>query len=464
MALTWPALKKGVILNNLWQVNNHLSSDRVHIIGGGLAGTEAAWQAASLQVPVTLYEMKPRTFSPAHTSPFLAELVCSNSFRSLALDSAVGLLKEELRRMGSLIMLSADQTKVPAGKSLAVDREAFSQVVTEKLEAHPLIEVVRQEITNPDLSRVSIIASGPLSSQNMIRVMAELTEPEDLYFYDAISPIVYADTIDFSKAFYASRYEQNEGDYINCSMNEAEYRAFYEALVHAEQVPLREFEEQKFFEGCLPIEVMAARGIQTLLFGPMKPVGLTDPRTQKRPFAVVQLRRDNSGGTLYNMVGFQTKLKYKEQERIFRMIPGLEKANFARLGSIHRNTFINGPRWLTPYLSLKNKDNVFFAGQITGVEGYVESTAMGLLAGINAARSVLGRPGVVPPAETALGALVTHVTRAQDNFQPMNVNFGLFPPLDEKIPRKTRRAALVQRALAVLEAWRAGFLSTGVSG
>jgi methylenetetrahydrofolate--tRNA-(uracil-5-)-methyltransferase len=331
-------------------------------------------------------------------------------------------------------------------------------MVTEELEANPLVEVVRQEATNPDLSQTSIIASGPLSSEAIVQVMTQLTEPADLYFYDAISPIVYADSVDFSRVFYASRYEKDQGDYINCPMNEFDYQVFYQALVNAEQVPLREFEEHKFFEGCLPIEVIAARGFQTLLFGPMKPVGLTDPRTQKRPYAVVQLRRENRGGTLYNMVGFQTKLKYKEQERIFRMIPGLEKARFARLGSIHRNTFINGPKWLTPYLSLKNRDHIFFAGQITGVEGYVESTAMGLLAGINAARFVLGQPGVIPPAETALGALVTHINREQENFQPMNVNFGLFPPLEQKTPRRTARIALASRALIALEKWKAGLL------
>jgi methylenetetrahydrofolate--tRNA-(uracil-5-)-methyltransferase len=430
------------------------------VIGGGLAGCEAAWQAARAHVPVVLFEMKPQKFSPAHTSPFLAELVCSNSLRAVSLDSAVGLLKEELRRMDSLILRAADRTCIPAGRSLAVDREAFSRTITEELEAHSMVEVIRQEATDLYPNQVSVIATGPLSSEAITQVISKLTEPADLYFYDAISPIVYADSIDFSKAFYASRYQKGTGDYINCPLTESEYLSFYQALINAEQVPLRDFEEQRFFEACLPIEVMAARGPQTLLFGPMKPVGLTDPRTLKRPYAVVQLRRDNREGTLFNMVGFQTKLKYKEQERIFRMIPGLEKARFARWGSMHRNTFINGPKWLTPHLNLKGRPNIFFAGQITGVEGYVESTAMGLLAGINGARFVLGLPGVVPPAETALGALVSHITCEQENFQPMNVNFGLFPPLEGRHPRKIKRAALAQRALAALEKWKSGFSFT----
>jgi len=444
-------------------VNRLHGPDRVIIIGGGLAGCEAAWQAVCRNVPVTLFEMKPQRFSPAHTSPFLAELVCSNSLRALALDSAVGLLKEELRRMDSLIMRAADQTRVPAGRSLAVDREAFARMVTEELEAHGLVKVVRQEVIDPDLTHALIIATGPLSSEAMVRVISRLTEPADLYFYDAISPIVYADSIDFSKAFYASRYEEGEGDYINCPMNESEYLSFYQTLINAEQVPLRDFEEQRFFEACLPIEVMAARDFQTLLFGPMKPVGLTDPRTLKRPYAVVQLRRDNREGTLFNIVGFQTKLKYKEQERIFRMIPGLEKARFARLGSMHRNTFINGPQWLTPYLNLKDKPHIFFGGQITGVEGYVESTAMGLLAGINAARFVQGREGIIPPDETALGALIRHVTFKRDNFQPMNVNFGLFPPLEGKHSRKIKRTALAQRALAALDKWKCSLIEDDCS-
>jgi methylenetetrahydrofolate--tRNA-(uracil-5-)-methyltransferase len=424
------------------------------VIGGGLAGCEAAWQAAESGVRVVLYEMKPRKFSPAHTSAFLGELVCSNSLRAVSLESAVGLLKEELRRMDSLIMEAADLHKVPAGRSLAVDREKFAGFITDRIESHPLIELIREEVTDPDPSRPTIIASGPLSSEPMTRFMARLTEPGDLYFYDAISPIVHTDSIDFAKVFQASRYEEGEGDYINCPMTETEYQAFYDALSGAGQVALKEFEDRKFFEGCLPIEVMAKRGRQTLLFGPMKPVGLVDPHTGGRPFAVVQLRRDNEEGTLYNMVGFQTKLKYFEQERVFRMIPGLEKARFARLGSIHRNTFINGPVWLTPYLHLKHEHHIFFAGQITGVEGYVESTAMGLLAGINAAGLLCSRPFTTPPGETALGALVHHITTPQKNFQPMNVNFGLFPPLEGRLPKKLKRKKLAERALESLEVWK----------
>ncbi len=435
-------------------MNDTAGRQALTVIGGGLAGSEAAWQAAERGIKTLLYEMKPRRYSPAHTSPLLAELVCSNSLRAKAIESAVGLLKEELRRLGSLIMQAADATEVPAGKSLAVDRESFSGFITEKIQAHPNIELIHEEVTSLSLGGPMIIATGPLSSDEIAHEIANLTEANDLYFYDAISPIVQADSIDYSKVFKASRWQEDEGDYINCPMNEEEYRAFYDEIVKAEQAPLREFEDRKFFEGCLPIEVMAGRGFQTLLFGPMKPVGLTDPHTGKRPFAVVQLRQDDHKGSLWNMVGFQTKMKYQEQERIFRMIPGLEQARFARLGSIHRNTFINGPKWLTPYLNLKNREDLFLAGQMTGVEGYVESTAMGWLAGINAARLVSGGKKLTPPPQTALGALVSHLTTEQKDFQPMNVNFGLFPDLEQRVPKKQKRGLLAERALSLLDQWR----------
>ncbi len=427
--------------------------DGLLVIGGGLAGCEAALQAADRGVKVTLFEMKPHRMSAAHTSPLLGELVCSNSLRASSRESAVGLLKEEMRRLGSLIMEAADATQVPAGKSLAVDRESFSRFITRRVEEHPNIALVRQEVSDVDPERPTVVATGPLSSDAAAAAVARLTEPSALSFYDAVSPIVYTDSVDFTVVFSASRYEDGEGDYLNCPMTEEEYRAFYEALTSARQVPLKEFEKQAYFEGCLPIEIMAERGFQTLLFGPMKPVGLRDPRTGRRPFAVVQLRRDNHEGTLYNMVGFQTKLAYGEQERVFRMIPGLANARFARLGSVHRNTFVNGPRWLTPHLALKHLPNVILAGQLTGVEGYVESAAMGLLAGINGACLVLGLPPVAPPRETGLGALIHHLTTEQKDFQPSNVTFGLFPPLEGKVHKKERKRAMAERALSSLDSW-----------
>jgi len=425
------------------------------IIGGGPAGSEAAWQAANRGVPVRLFEMKPHRFSPAHGSPDLAELVCSNSLRSNEVTSAVGLLKEEMRRLGSLIMAIADRTRVPAGKSLAVNRNGFSLEVTQAIQSHPNVSLIREEVVDLDVNTPSIIATGPLTSGAMSQVLGRLTESSDLYFYDAIAPIVYAESIDRSIAFMASRYQDGEGDYLNCPFDGKQYQTFYEALMKAEQTPLRAFEEPQFFEGCLPIEVLASRGDKTLLFGPMKPVGLKDPTTGKQPFAVVQLRKENLEGTLYNMVGFQTKLRRPEQERVFRMIPALAEAQFARFGSVHRNTFVNGPKWLKPTLQLKNHSNVILAGQITGVEGYVESTGMGLLAGINGARLLQGLPLVSPPPESALGALVCHVSASTSkNFQPMNVNFGLFPPPAKRIPKKHRREIYVDRALQELMVWK----------
>jgi methylenetetrahydrofolate--tRNA-(uracil-5-)-methyltransferase len=423
------------------------------IIGGGLAGSEAAWQAARRGVRVRLYEMKPLKFSPAHQSPLLGELVCSNSLRAEGRESAVGLLKEEMRRLDSLIMNAALATRVPAGKALAVDRGEFATHITRALAAEPFVEIIREEVAAPDPEATSIIATGPLTSEPLAEALGRLTGQQHLHFYDAIAPIVAADSIDLGKAFRASRYGAGD-DYLNCPFSEAEYAAFYEALTSAGQVPLKAFEEPRYFEGCLPVEIMAARGYQTLLFGPMKPVGLVDPRTGRQPFAVVQLRAENREGTLYNLVGFQTKLKYGEQERVFRLIPGLEQAEFVRLGSIHRNTFIHSPGILSAHLNFLRYPRIFLAGQISGVEGYVESAAMGLLAGINAARQTLAQPLLTPPRETAMGALIAHLTNtATKDFQPMNVNFGLFPPLEGRIPKKLRGAAYAERALAALGEW-----------
>ena len=425
----------------------------VTVVGGGLAGSEAAWQAARRGVRVRVQEMKPRKFSPAHSSPSLGELVCSNSLRSDRVESAVGLLKEEMRRLDSLIMAAANATRVPAGKALAVDREAFAAFITEALAAEPLVEIIREEVAAPDPEVTTIIATGPLTSEPLAEALGRLTGQSHLHFYDAIAPIVTAESLDMGQVFRASRYGAGE-DYLNCPFTEAEYAAFYAALMAAEQVPLKAFEEPRYFEGCLPVEIMAARGYQTLLFGPLKPVGLVDPRTGRQPFAVVQLRAENREGTLYNLVGFQTKLKYGQQQRVFRLIPGLEHAEFVRLGSIHRNTFIHSPGLVSPYLNFLAYPRLFLAGQISGVEGYVESAAMGLLAGINAARQLRSQPLTTPPRETALGALIYHLTNtATKDFQPMNVNFGLFPPLEGRIPKKLRGAAYAERALQALEEW-----------
>lgn len=426
----------------------------INIIGGGLAGSEAAYQIAKRGIPVIIHEMKPVKYSPAHQSPNLAELVCSNSLRSDAPDSAVGLLKEEMRRLDSFIMEAATRTRVPAGKSLAVDRDRFSSYITEKIANHPLITVVRGEVTEIPTSGLTIIATGPLTSDGLSKKIGELIGEDYLYFYDAIAPIIYKDSINLDIVFKASRYDPGEGDYLNCPLDEEQYQEFIQVLKEAEKVPLRPFEKPIYFEGCLPIEVMAERGTETPRFGPMKPVGLKDPHTGKEPYAVVQLRQENSVGTLYNMVGFQTKLKWPEQKRVFRLIPGLEKAEFARLGSIHRNTFVKAPVALTKTLQLQKNKNIFLAGQISGVEGYVESTAMGLLAGVNAALLAKNKPMVIPPKTTAHGALINHITESDPKtFQPMNINFGLFPPLSEKAPKKKRGQLYARRALAALEAW-----------
>lgn len=428
-------------------------AEPVTIIGGGLAGSEAAWQLARRGIAVRLYEMRPVRQTEAHQTDRLAELVCSNSFRSASLDTAVGLLKEEMRQMGSLILAAAESTAVPAGSALAVDRDAFAAAVTEAIASCPAIEVVREEIRDiPD--GLCIVATGPLTSPALSYALQHLLGQKYLYFYDAIAPIVTADSIDRTIVFPASRYGKGGEDYLNCPLTRDEYYAFVDAVLQAEKVPVRDFERCVYFEGCMPIEEMARRGRDTLAFGPMRPVGLIDPRTGSRPYAVVQLRQDNAAGTLYNMVGFQTKMTYPEQRRVFRMIPGLERAEFVRLGSLHRNTFVNSPRLLSPTLQLRRRPETFLAGQLVGVEGYVESAATGLLAGINAARLLAGLEPIVPPPTTALGSLLAYVSdpRRRD-FQPMNANYGLFPPVEGKERGREKRERLARRALADFTSW-----------
>lgn len=431
------------------------SSDKVTVIGAGLAGSEAAWQIAQRGVPVVLYEMRPVKMTPAHHTDKFAELVCTNSLRSNSLTNAVGVIKEEMRILDSLIIGSADRHAVPAGGALAVDREGFSGAVTSALRNHPLIEVRNEEVT--DLPEgITVVATGPLTSPALSDKLRELTGEQYLYFYDAAAPIIEKDSIDMDKVFLASRYDKGDAAYLNCPMDEEQFERFYEALVTAETAQLKDFEKEIYFEGCMPIEVMAKRGKQTLLFGPMKPVGLKDPRTGKIPHAVVQLRQDNAAGTLYNMVGFQTHLKWGEQKRVFSLIPGLERAEIVRYGVMHRNTFINSPLLLEPTYQLKARPSLFFAGQMTGVEGYVESAAAGLVAGINAARLARGLQPLVPPRESALGSMAHYITTASpDNFQPMNANFGLFPPLEVRIRDKQRRyEMLAERALEAVRADR----------
>jgi methylenetetrahydrofolate--tRNA-(uracil-5-)-methyltransferase len=433
---------------------NFFSTEPITVIGGGLAGCEAAWQLLIRGHRVRLCEMKPERFSPAHKSPHLAELVCSNSLRSSARENAVGLLKEEMRRLNSLVMAAAVRTAVPAGKALAVDRHAFSRLIEELLAAQPGLEMIRGEVTAIPAAGVTIIATGPLTSDTLAGGIAALTGDDYLYFYDAISPIIEGESIDRSRVFAASRYGHGEADYLNCPMDRETYERFWMAVSEAEEVPLHTFEEIKCFEGCLPIEVIARRGIETLTHGPMKPVGLIDPQTGHQPHAVVQLRREDEEGILYNIVGFQTKLTWPEQRRIFRMIPGLENTEFARYGSVHRNTFINSPILLAATLQLRSHPRLFFAGQITGVEGYVESAAMGLLAGINASRLVTGRDIFPPPPETAIGALISHIGNTdRETFQPTNVTFGLFPPLPGRISKRHRGEHYARRALAALASW-----------
>ncbi len=433
-----------------------MNKNEIKIIGAGLAGCEAAWQAAERGCSVKLYEMKPEKYSPAHSSPSLAELVCSNSLRSNAPTSAVGLLKEEMRQMDSLLIRIAEETAVPAGQALAVDRDKFAAAVTEHIRNHANIEFIQAEQTtleeDPDVQ--TILATGPLTSEAMADSLATLTGRDRLAFYDAIAPIVSAESLNMDIIYSKSRWQDGPGDYLNCPFDKEQYLAFITALGEADTVPLKDFEDAKYFEGCLPIEVMCARGEDTLRYGPMKPVGLRDPNTGKDPYAAVQLRMENKEGTFLNLVGFQTKLTYPEQKRIFRMIPGMENVEFERLGSIHRNTFVCAPLLLNPSLQLKNNPNIYLAGQLSGVEGYVESMAMGLLAGFNAARVCFGKAIIPPPPTTAFGALIKHLTETDpDCFQPSNVNFGLFPAWEKKVPKKFRGEKRREISAAAMAEW-----------
>lgn len=440
----------------------------ITIIGGGLAGCEAAYQVAKNGIKVKLYEMKPIKYSPAHTNSNLAEIVCSNSFKSNLHTNACGLLKEELRILDSLLIKCADEVSVPAGQALAVDREKFSELVTEKIKQNSNIEIINEEVTSiEDIARdgIVIIATGPLTSDNLASKISKLTGVEDLHFYDAAAPIINKDSINFDIAFYGDRYEQEkkkdetveewkerikneEASYINLPMNEEEYKKFYNELINAEVVTLHEFEKREIFGGCMPIEIMARRGEDTLRFGPLKPVGFDDPRIAKRPYALVQLRQDNKEGTIYNMVGFQTNLKFGEQKRVFSMIPGLENAEFEKYGVMHRNTYINSTKLLDETYNFKNNNNIYFAGQITGVEGYVESISSGLVAGINAANKFLKKEKITFSEKTMIGALTKYISTQNDKFQPMNANFGILPCLDENIrDKKMKYTRLADRAI-----------------
>ena len=426
---------------------------KINVIGAGLAGSEATWQAAEAGVAVNLYEMRPKKTTEAHHTNNFAELVCTNSLRGNNLTNAVGVLKEEMRRLNSVIISSADQTAVPAGGALAVDRDDFSELVTKRVKEHPLVTVIEEEITEiPE--GITVIATGPLTSEPLSKAIQAFNGSEGFYFYDAAAPIIDKSTIDMDKVYLKSRYDKGEAAYLNCPMNEEEFYAFREALVNAEVAPLKEFEKEKFFEGCMPIEVMASRGPKTMLFGPMKPVGLEDPKTGKRPYAVIQLRQDNAAASLYNIVGFQTHLKWGEQKRVFRMIPGLEQAEFVRYGVMHRNSFMNSPELLQQTYQSRKRDDLFFAGQMTGVEGYVESAASGLVAGINAAKLAKGEEPIIFPQETTIGSMAYYITHAEGkHFQPMNANFGLLPELPERIKdKKSRYEALANRAITALEA------------
>ena len=426
----------------------------VTIIGAGLAGSEAAWQLASRGIPVRLHEMKPAKMSPAHHSPDFAELVCSNSLRSDELSNAVGLLKEELRRSGSLILACADAHRVEAGGALAVDRQGFSAAVTEKLRSHPHIEIVDGEVEHVPQSGQVVVCSGPLTSDALARDIHRLLGGEEyLSFFDAAAPLVSFESVDMTKAWFASRYDKGTADYINCALDEDEYRAFWQELTTAQEAEVHGFEDSGVFEGCMPVEVMARRGVDTLRYGPLKPKGLRDPRTDREPYAVVQLRKDNAQGSVYNLVGFQTHLRFPEQKRVFSMIPALRNAEFLRYGVMHRNTYLNSPRLLDRYYRVKAQPRVMFAGQITGVEGYVESTASGFLCAVELAHRLLGRPPVDFPSLTALGALAAYISNESvTDFQPMNINFGLIPPLDHRVKgKREKNAEISQRALAALE-------------
>jgi len=430
-----------------------MAEHQVTVVGAGLAGSEAAYQLARRGIRVRLIEMRPVMMTEAHRTAGFAELVCSNSLRNDSMDTAVGVLKEEMRRLGSLIIGAADRAKVPAGSALAVDRDDFSRAITDTLERHPLVEISRAEA--PEIpTGLTILATGPLTSPALGEALNGLIGPRNLYFYDAIAPIVAAHSIDMNIAFKASRYGKGGDDYINCPMTASEYEAFITELLAAEKVELHPFEKPVYFEGCMPIEEMARRGPMTLAFGPMRPVGLSEPKSGQRPFAVVQLRQDDAGGRLYNIVGFQTKMTYSAQRRVLRMIPGMARAEFVRLGSLHRNTFIDSPRLLRPTLQLKVRDDLFLAGQMVGVEGYVESAAAGLLAGINAANIVDGRELVVPPPETALGSLIAYITdERRRDFQPMNANYGLIPDLKIRARGRQRKIEMGTRALAAIDDW-----------
>ena len=433
--------------------------EQICVIGGGLAGVEAAWQAARLGVEVVLYEMRPTKQTPAHRTDKLAEIVCSNSLKSDEAGSASYLLKEELRRAGSLVMEAAMATKVPAGAALAVDRNKFAELITERIESEPNIRIVREEMKSLPENQITIIATGPLSSDALTTEIMKLTGSDQMYFYDAIAPIVAADSIDTTIAFRAARYDKGGDDYLNCPFDEQQYAEFYQALLEANSVPLQRFEETRWFEACLPIEELARRGVDTLRFGPMKPVGLRDPRTGREPYAAVQLRQENLMADAYSLVGFQNHLRYGEQARVLRLIPGLQNAEFLQFGQIHRNTYICSPRVLQATMQMRDRPNVFFAGQITGVEGYVESVAMGWLAGVNAARLALGRELVEVPAPTATGALAHYVSHADTkNFQPVNITFALLPPLPELAKRgarrkRERRQIQVEMALKEWDEW-----------
>lgn len=435
---------------------------KVIIVGAGMAGSEAAWQVAQRGIKVDLYEMRPEKSTPAHKTEKFAELVCSNSLRGAGLENAVGLLKEEMRQLNSIIMESADINRVPAGGALAVDREGFSQYITDKVKNHPNVTVINKEIeTIPqEDDAITIIASGPLTSEVLAKSIGELTGQDYFYFYDAAAPLISKESIDMSKAYRASRYGKGTADYINCPMDKEEYEKFWQELTTAELAPIKEFEKAKFFEGCMPVEEMARRGIDTLLYGPLKPVGLEDPKTGKRPYAVVQLRQDNAADSLYNIVGFQTHLKWPEQKRVFGLIPGLENAEFVRYGVMHRNTFINSPELLRPTLQYKDRDDLLFAGQMTGVEGYIESAASGLVAGVNAAYLAKGENPVIFPEQTAHGSMCKYITSAvAKHFQPMNANFGLMPPLEERIrDKKLKKQKIAERALEFLAKFKIDIL------
>jgi methylenetetrahydrofolate--tRNA-(uracil-5-)-methyltransferase len=430
-----------------------MNGPSINVIGAGLAGSEAAWQLARRGVRVRLFEMRPVRMTEAHQTALFGELVCSNSLRNASLETAVGVLKEEMRRLGSLVIATAEQAQVPAGSALAVDRDEFARILTETLERHPMVEVVRAEMAAlPD--GLTIVATGPLTSPALGENLNRILGARHLYFYDAVAPIIAADSVNMDVVFRASRYGKGGEDYINCPLNEAQYDTFVGAVMAAEKVPLHAFERPVYFEGCMPIEELARRGQRTLAFGPMRPVGLADPRTGRRPFAVVQLRQDDREGRLYNMVGFQTKMTYPDQRRVLRMIPGLERAEFVRLGSLHRNTFIDSPRLLRPTLQLRARDDLFLAGQMIGVEGYVESAAAGLLAALNAARLAGGGELVVPPRESALGSLIAYITDAERrDFQPMNANYGLMPDLSSRARGRQKKIEMGERALAAIDAW-----------